>query len=485
MGDKFLFQMKGKKDKKKPVYKNCKWLAKKPQKKIKKICKKKTDSYNGIGPARDICKVLCDTCPTGSPIQTPPPTKQITATPTKSPPIASPTSPPPTAPTSGALSCTENSMSSISAFSYMEDLTYVVSTSPYTLTISAEGGAAGSGGSVVSEGQGYGLLTSAIALASLESSDPQRNNIMNKFFGYFNGWRKMCINSSPSPCQSPQYCTHSGGKAPCLPGWKHKGDLSEVEGTGAAPDGDADAILGMIIAIKALEKSQNLPSWHNELRQWTDESITQFLQDNTVLSSSGSHRLTKLGSCWGGWDSNGNNPSYPAPGAFRAMRDFHTSYDGSRNYAMPTFGDNLSVENKWNMLIETTYKFYDTTQCTDTGVVPNWALVKEKNGQKLDRESGSFSGSSTPQYEFGAEASRTMWRVALDAILYPEEASELSIGFLNPIHKNYTMVLTDLMIGLIAHFRHVLMLRQSLIPGDTMGLYLVLFIPHLQSKRLP
>jgi len=118
------------------------------------------------------------------------------------------------------------------------------------------------------------------------------------------------------------------------------------------------------------------------------------------------------------------------------MRDFHTSYDGSRNYAMPTFGDNLSVENKWNMLIETTYKFYDTTQCTDTGVVPNWALVKEKNGQKLDKESGSFSGSGTPQYEFGAEASRTMWRVALDAILYPEEASELSIGFLNPIHKN-------------------------------------------------
>merc|ERR1712095_183369 len=79
---------KGKKDKKKPVYKNCKWLAKKPQKKIGKICKKNTDSYNDIGPARDICKVLCDTCPTASPIQTPPtgnPTKQVTATPTKSP----------------------------------------------------------------------------------------------------------------------------------------------------------------------------------------------------------------------------------------------------------------------------------------------------------------------------------------------------------------------------------------------------------------
>merc|ERR1719205_462563 len=33
-------------------------------------------------------------------------------------------------------------------------------------------------------------------------------------------------------------------------------------------------------------------------------------------------------------------------------------------------------------------------------------------------------------------ASRTMWLVALDAILYPAESSELSMGFLNPIHKS-------------------------------------------------
>merc|ERR1712232_161024 len=349
-----------------------------------------------------------------------------------------PTSPAPTAPKSEHLSCSENSMSSITALSYMEDLTYTVSTTPYTLTILAEGGAAGSGGSVVSEGQGYGLITSAIALASLEVSDPNRNDVMNKFYGYFNGWRKMCVNSSPSPCQNPEYCSHDGGKAPCLPGWKHKGDLSEVEGTGAAPDGDEDAILGMIIAIKAIEKDQNLsnyPSWYDALRQWTDESITQFLQDNTKLSSSKSHRLLKLGSCWGGWNSEGNNPSYPAPGAFRAMRDFHVTYDGPRNYVMPTFGDSLNLEEKWNMLIETSYKFYGTTQCADTGVVPNWALVMEVDSENLAKQSGSFSGSGTPQYEFGAEASRTMWRVALDAILYPAEANALSSEFLKPIHQ--------------------------------------------------
>merc|ERR1712232_94323 len=400
-------------------------------------------AINGCNARYESCTIDSDCCSPGvcvgdsngykscqAPAETSPPTPEPSSNP-------EPTSPAPTAPQSEHLSCAENSMSSVTALSYMEDLTYTVSASPYTLTILAEGGAAGSGGSVVSEGQGYGLLTSAIALASLEVSDPNRNDVMNKFYGYFNGWRTMCVNSSPSPCQSPQYCTHDGGKAPCLPGWKHKGDLSVVEGTGAAPDGDEDAILGMIIAIKAIEKDQNpsnYPIWYDELHQWTDESITQFLADNTVLSSSSSHRLLKLGSCWGGWNSEGNNPSYPAPGAFRAMRDFHVTYDGPRNYVMPTFGDSLNIEDKWNMLIDTSYKFYGTTQCADTGLVPNWALVKEADSENLAKQSGSFSGSGTPQHEFGAEASRTMWRVALDAILYPAEASASS-EFLKPIHQ--------------------------------------------------
>ena len=226
------------------------------------------------------------------------------------------------------------------------------------------------------------------------------------------------------------------GKVPCLPGWKHSSDLSQIIGTGAAPDGDEDAILGMIIAIKALEQSSSRPVWYDELRQWTDESITQFLQDNTVLSNSKSHRLLKLGSCWGGWESNGNNPSYPAPGAFRAMRDFHNSYDnGLRKYVIPSFGDILTLTEKWDMLIDTTYKFYGTTQCTDTGLVPNWALVEEIDSQNLQKYPGSFSGSATPQHEFGAEASRTLWRVAVDSILYPEESSAQSGAFLVPIHQ--------------------------------------------------
>jgi len=59
--DKFFLKTKGKN--KKPVYQKCKWLAKKPAKKIKKICKK-SKSYDGTGPAKEVCKELCGTCPT-------------------------------------------------------------------------------------------------------------------------------------------------------------------------------------------------------------------------------------------------------------------------------------------------------------------------------------------------------------------------------------------------------------------------------------
>merc|ERR1712152_75826 len=97
----------------------------------------------------------------------------------------------------------------------------------------------------------------------------------------------------------------------------------------------------------------------------------------------------------------------------------------SRSYSLPSFVNSET----WNLLIDTSYKFLETTQCPDTGLVPNWALVKEVNSQTLAKQEGSFSGSGTPQYEFGAEASRTIWRVAIDAILYSDEASAQSSTF--------------------------------------------------------
>ena len=56
----FLLRRKTKKDGTiKAVTRTCKWLQNKPDWKKAKICKKRR-SYEGFGPAKDICKVTCE-----------------------------------------------------------------------------------------------------------------------------------------------------------------------------------------------------------------------------------------------------------------------------------------------------------------------------------------------------------------------------------------------------------------------------------------
>merc|ERR1712156_780535 len=72
----------------KAVSKPCKWLAKKNKNKIDSVCAK-TDSHSGYGPAKDVCKVTCGTCPTAAPTRSPTEnptgslTEPVTASPTK------------------------------------------------------------------------------------------------------------------------------------------------------------------------------------------------------------------------------------------------------------------------------------------------------------------------------------------------------------------------------------------------------------------
>ena len=138
-----------------------------------------------------------------------------TASPTASPETATPTfsKSPTKAPTTKSPSyvfegnkCSTNVLPTIDALNEMDAITYTVSTNPYTLSVQAEGGAAGSG-DVVSEGQAYGMLAAALALADTDANDPLYFDALNKFYGYYNGWKRMCENSLPnSSCQATKYC---------------------------------------------------------------------------------------------------------------------------------------------------------------------------------------------------------------------------------------------------------------------------------------
>ena len=89
----------------------------------------------------------------------------------------------------------------------LDSLTNVIqATNPPIYALVAEGGAAGNG-NVVSEGQAYGVMIAGITLAAMDTSDPNRQDTMKRFYGYFNGWKRMCEISTPkSFCQDQKLC---------------------------------------------------------------------------------------------------------------------------------------------------------------------------------------------------------------------------------------------------------------------------------------
>ncbi len=102
-----------KKNNGKNSFKKCEWLRTKT--KAKKICKKFTDSSpdGEIGPAKDVCREICGTCPTSNPTQTP--TKSPTGSPSKkrtSAPNESPSKGPSKTPTSSTSHPSKSPVSS-------------------------------------------------------------------------------------------------------------------------------------------------------------------------------------------------------------------------------------------------------------------------------------------------------------------------------------------------------------------------------------
>lgn len=91
----------------------------------------------------------------------------------------------------------------------------------------------------------------------------------------------------------------------------------------------------------------------------------------------------------------------------------------------PDFGvANTSLREEasaWDGLISSTYTMLDDAQCASTGLTPNWWRPA---GMVQARGYAGCNASGTAADEFGSEAARGVWRVALDALWQPSAASQ-------------------------------------------------------------
>ena len=149
-------------------------------------------------------------------------------------------------------------------FEFVDALTALPAAGSKYRAVRSSGGAAGG---VVSESQGYGLLLAGAILASLQPEDADYQRVMDITHEMFLGWRRMCeLSASRGSCQDDEGFQCGGGKYPCLSHWKFDDDLTYVIGSGSAPDGDADALAGMLFAVLAMEQESSPPSWLDEAR---------------------------------------------------------------------------------------------------------------------------------------------------------------------------------------------------------------------------
>jgi endo-1,4-beta-D-glucanase Y len=82
------------------------------------------------------------------------------------------------------------------------------------------------------------------------------------------------------------------------------------------------------------------------------------------------------------------NPSYFAPGFYRAFANFGAS-------------------GVWATLANVTYTFLERVTHASTGMVPNWSTINGQGGTNCNKQD---------ENQFGYDATRTPWRIATDYV---------------------------------------------------------------------
>lgn len=161
--------------------------------------------------------------------------------------------------------------------------------------------------------------------------------------------------------------------------------LVDQGGYNSATDADTDIALALLFAHKR---------WNEDFYLDTALSILEDVWEKEVIIYDGKPYLTA-----NNLEKQSQrpiiNPSYFSPYAYRIFAQFDTEHD-------------------WMALVDTSYEILETTssstldKATSAGLPPNWVA--------LDRSTGSFVVSDVAHLktDFGYDALRVLWRVALD-----------------------------------------------------------------------
>lgn len=334
--------------------------------------------------------------------------------------------------------------------------------------------AGGVAGGIVTEGMGYGMMLEGFLAAKGDKQALMNGlSLMKSWLGMVNGPGGLVhplaggANFSESSTKSDTWpygvsaveWSHLKLAPSGVPAWKFPINTSKaVLGgfVGSASDADQDAILGMIYLAAALHFPRDFVDVVIRAVISFASADLGFPDMYRILPDGHRVYVPKLGSMWGGLTPPKGtfktssqpwcySPGYFAPAHYRTFRDFaqkhwDTSFDDylpmSVDGSRPTLDDMLDA---FDSAVTAGYNILYYSSC-DSGTVSNWVGVEApcaKDDQLscagvpwqytpyIGAAGGKCSQSGTAFGAFGADASRTHWRIAMDYVLFREESSKV------------------------------------------------------------
>lgn len=338
--------------------------------------------------------------------------------------------------------------------------------------VTSEGGVASG---VVTEGMGYGIMIEGFLAAQGDDWALQQGLALVK------SWLGMVVgpngdldivtplaggtnfNTSSTKAENWPYgvssveWSHLDLGAAGLAAWKFPIKEKDIdEYLGSAADGDQDAVMGMVYLAAAM----NYPDDFVDMVMRTVISFASadlgFPDLYRVLPDGTKIFVPKLGSMWGGLlPATGKykskqepwcySPGYFAPAHYRTMRNFvNDHWKEAFNDYLPKHEDGTLTSAKelsaaFDSAVIAGYNILWFSSC-ESGAVSNWVGVESacstddelncpgvpwKHTPWVGANGGECQQSGTRFGAFGAEASRTAWRVAMDYKLFREESSQI------------------------------------------------------------